>query len=146
MERGGATYVVFPTPSTKTFGLRTRWVGSTRVPISDPERTLVDMLAQPRAGPGIQHVMDCLGTYSRSPGARLARLLDYAAQLGNGAVFKRLGFLLEKEQLAGPDVLEACHSALTQGLAKLDPSVLCPRVVTRWRLRVPASWVSREND
>lgn len=146
MERGGATYAVFPTPSEGTFGLRTHWVSSTRVLISDPERTLVDMLAQPRTGPGIQHATDCLGAYARSSDAHLDKLLDYAEQLGNGAVFKRLGFLLEQEQLANPDVLEACRTGLTQGLAKLNPAVPCPRVVTRWRLRIPDSWPSRNGD
>lgn len=146
LERGGATYVVFPAHGDNTAGVRTHWVGTTRVPISDPERTLVDMLAQLRSGPGIQHAADCLATYVGSSGARLDKLVGRAEQLGNGAIFKRLGFLLERGELAGPDVLEACRAALTQGLAKLDPSLSCPRVVTRWRLRVPDAWVTREDD
>ena len=146
MERAGGTFVVFPAPGDRTFGMRTHWVGSTRIPISDSERTLVDMLATPRAGPGIQQVADCLATYARSSSARFERLLDYAERIGSGAVFKRLGFLLERERHATPDVLEACRGALTKGHAKLDPAVSCPRVVSRWRLRVPESWVSRERD
>ena len=146
MERGGAMYAVLPTPGGDSLGLRTHWIGSTRVPISDPERTLVDMLAQPRAGPGIQHATDCLVAYTRSSNAHFDRLLDYAERTANGAIFKRLGFLLEREGLATPGVLESCRAALTQGLAKLDNSVPCPRVVTRWRLRVPDSWVSRADD
>lgn len=146
LERGGATYVVFPAPSEDSFGVRTHWIGSTRVPISDAERTLIDMLARPAAGPGIQHAADCLATYGRSDTANLDRLLDVAARIGSGAVFKRLGFLAERAELATPSWLEACRAALTQGLAKLDPQIPCPRVVTYWRLRVPASWVSRDDD
>jgi predicted transcriptional regulator of viral defense system len=146
LERGGATYAVFPAPSNDRLGLRTHWLGSIRVPISDAARTLVDMLAQPRAGPGIQHAADCLATYARAADASLDRLLDYADRIGNGAVFKRMGFLVERAALGTPEWLEACRAVLTQGLAKLDPSVPCPRVVTRWRLRVPESWVGRDDD
>jgi len=146
MERGGSKYAVFPMTGERDFGVGTHWVGSTRVRVSDPERTLVDMLAQPRSGPGIQNASDCLATYMRSSSPQLDKLLDYAAQLGNGAAFKRLGFLLEREQLGSPDALEAHRAALSQGLAKLDPNVPCPRVITRWRLRVPDSWTSVEND
>lgn len=146
LERAGATYVVFPTASEDAIAVQTHWIGSTRVPISGPERTLIDMLARPASGPGIHHAADCLATYARSDGTNLDELLDVATRIGNGAVFKRLGFLAERAGFAPPDWLVACRDSLTKGLAKLDPALACPRVVTRWRLRVPASWLSRSDD
>lgn len=146
LERAGATYVVFPAATDDSFGIRTHWIGSTRVPISDAERTLIDMLARPAAGPGIQHAADCFATYARSGKANLDRLLEVASRIGSGAVFKRLGFLAEHAELAPSDWLESCRAELTQGLAKLDPKLPCPHVATRWRLRVPSSWVSRDDD
>jgi len=146
LARGGATYAVFPSASDEAIGIRTHWVGSTRVPISDAERTLIDVLAQPRAGPGIQHVSDCLEEYVASQRADLDRLIEVAEEVGNGAVFKRLGFLLERAAIASPSQLDSCRDALTQGLAKLDPSIPCPRIVTRWRLRVPESWMFSAHD
>ena len=33
-----------------------------------------------------------------------------------------------------------CRSRLTQGYARLDPALSSPRLITAWRLWVPASW------
>jgi predicted transcriptional regulator of viral defense system len=140
MERGGATYVVLAAPSKATLGLRAHWIASTRISISDPERTLVDMLGEPRAAPGAQQLADCLAEYSRSPRADFGKVVDYARRIGRGAVHKRLGFLLENAGLGTSEHLTACRRALTQGLAKLDPAVPCPRIVSRWRLRIPEAW------
>ena len=104
------------------------------------------MLDQPRVGPGIQQVLDTLRNYAGSSEKNFETLIDYARRLGNGAVFKRLGFLLEREQLADSSVLDACHSALTKGLAKLDPAIASPCVITRWRLCVPDTWAGRADD
>ena len=38
-----------------------------------------------------------LRNYLRSENKNLEQLIEYGEQLGNGAVFKRLGFLLEKK-------------------------------------------------
>jgi hypothetical protein len=60
-------------------------------------------------------------------------------------VFKRLGFLAERE--SGNDILvEAAKLRLTKGYAKLDPALDCPRLVTRWRLRVPEIWAEKERE
>jgi hypothetical protein len=42
-------------------------------------------------------VKDMLGNYLRSENKNVEQLIEYGEQLGNGAVFKRLGFLLEKK-------------------------------------------------
>jgi predicted transcriptional regulator of viral defense system len=67
-------------------------------------------------------------------------MIEYAKRLGNGAVFKRLGFLLER---LAPDqtlTIQICRDNLTKGLAKLDPSLNSEKLVTRWRLWVPTNW------
>ena len=69
-----------------------------------------------------------------------AKLVEYAERHGNGAIFKRLGFLAERHP-EGQVLVEAARSRLTKGHAKLDPSLACERLVTRWRLRVPPSWL-----
>ena len=67
-------------------------------------------------------------------------LLAYADRIGNGAVFKRLGFLTERNG-AGATLVHACQERLTQGNAKLDSAFPCRRLITRWRLLVPESWI-----
>ena len=69
----------------------------------------------------------------------IKRLADYGDRLGNGAVFKRLGFLGEQHG-ADDALLNACSERLTAGNAKLDPALVSPRLVTRWRLFIPEHW------
>jgi predicted transcriptional regulator of viral defense system len=121
------------------FGTRTIWRGQTKVQISDIHRTMVDMLADPAMGGGIRHVADCFQEYLRHKNADPHILIEYAERLGNGAVFKRMGFLAETmpDQKA---LVEASRARLTQGNAKLDPAVKSPRLVRAWRLWIPETW------
>ncbi len=123
-------------------GTRPVWRGRVKVKVSDVHRTLVDMLADPSVGGGIRHVADCMGAYLRRDDADVERLVDYAARLKNGAVFKRLGFLAEAA--GAPHALtEICLRHLTKGNAKLDPALPSPRLVRRWRLWVPVNWKAK---
>ena len=97
------------------------------------------MLDDPDLGAGIQHVADCLAVYFERKDRDDDKLIAYADRVGNGAVFKRLGFLAER----GPNtttLVEACRAGLTQGNAKLDPRLSCRRLISRWRLLMPESW------
>lgn len=121
------------------FGMRPVWRGSVRIDVTSPAKTIIDMLDDPAIGGGIRHVAECLAAYVEREDASGDELLTIADQLGNRAVFKRLGFLAER--LPGQqDLAAACRERLSQGTAKLDPSAPCPRLVTRWRLWVPPSW------
>ena len=122
----------------RLFGLRTLWRGTAKVFISDPARTLIDMIAAPEVGGGIDHVADCLSTYLGSKIADRNLLIRYADQFDNGAVFKRLGFLADT-RLRDEKLAEECRSRLTHGYAKLDPALSSTRLVTAWRLWVPAA-------
>jgi len=121
------------------FGMRPVWRGSVRIDVTSPAKTIIDMLDDPAIGGGIRHVAECLAAYVEREDASGDELLEIADQLGNRAVFKRLGFLAER--LPGQqDLAAACRERLSQGTAKLDPSAPCSRLVTRWRLWVPPSW------
>jgi predicted transcriptional regulator of viral defense system len=136
--RHGVTFTVKHIQERKIFGCKTVWRGRTRVMISDLPRTVVDMLDDPGFSGGIQQVADCFAEYLRHKGRNDHRLITYSERLGNGAVFKRLGFLAEQhgeEQLA-----QACRDRLTEGTIKLDPTEDCTRLVTRWRIWVPPRW------
>jgi len=136
----GTTFVLNRVSGEALFGTVVVWEGKVRIPVSDPPRTLIDMLARPSTGRGIRHVDSCLSAYLRSRDCDLERLLEYGDRLGNGAVFKRLGFLLSRSPEVDPAVLAACHDRLTSGNAKLDPALGSAHLVTRWKLWVPAPW------
>ena len=135
----GVQFALRRASSANFFGLTTLWRGTTKVAISDAPRTIVDMLAKPAAGGGIDHVEDCLAAYVRSKAVDRDLLLRYAEQFDNGAVFKRLGFLAET-RLHDRRIAEACRDRLTHGYAKLDPALPPQKLVTAWRLWVPSHW------
>lgn len=123
----------------RIFGTRALWRGRVKIEVSDVHRTVVDMLDAPSCGGGISQVFDCLRVYLTRQDADTALLLSYADRLGNGAVFKRLGFLAERAGLAS-DLVEECARRLTKGVVKLDPAITAPRLVRRWRLWIPDRW------
>jgi len=123
----------------KIFGTENVWSGQTKIPVSDIEKTIIDMLDTPFIGGGIQHVAECYKTYIKHPDKNLEKLITYAEQLGNGAVFKRLGYLSEQNPET-ETLAQACQTKLTQGNSKLDPAIDCPRLVTRWKLFIPETW------
>lgn len=139
-EVEGLPFILHRIPEKAMFGTRTVWEGRTRIQISDRERTLLDLLDRPDTGGGIEHVLSCLERFLAASESSLPRLLEYAGRLGNGAVFKRLGYLLERSGHPDAEAREACRARLTRGVARLDPSMPTPRIVTRWRLRVPEGW------
>jgi predicted transcriptional regulator of viral defense system len=107
--------------------------------LADPHRTVVDMLDNPRLGGGARHMSDCLTAYLRSEHASREKVIAYAERIGNGAVFKRLGFLAERALPADDLLTAACRERLTKGYASLDAALPGDRIITRWRLRVPRS-------
>lgn len=138
---GGTTFRLRTVPRRAFFGLATVWRGRTRVQVSDASRTIVDLLAEPSLGGGLRSSVDIFQSYLRSTELRdVPQIIGYAKTLGVGAVFKRLGYLLE--QLA-PDesaAIAECANSITQGYSKLDPALPPARLVTAWRLWLPEGW------
>ncbi len=135
----GVSFTLKRIPEDALFGLQNLWRGQARVSIADKHRTIVDLLADPATGGGTRHVVLCLQKYLRDPEADADTLIRYAEKLGNGAIFKRLGFLVSK--MPGKESLaQSCRQRLTEGNAKLDPALPCPRLVKAWRLWIPKNW------
>ena len=142
IESQGALFSLKHVKEDLIFGMKTVWRGQTRVLVSTIHRTIVDMLDDPTTGGGIQHVADCFAQYMQHKDSEPRLLIEYADRLGNGAVFKRLGFLAERHPRADL-LIDAAKLRLTKGYAKLDPALDCTKLVTRWRLRVPKSWINK---
>ena len=139
-EVHGITFLLRHIQPDALFGMRNVWRGQIKVQVSDSHRTIIDMLADPAVGGGIRHVADCFAAYFQLKEANPETLIQYAEKLGNGAVFKRMGFLADT--MPGHQALmEACRQRLTYGNAKLDPGLECPRLVRAWRLWIPKIWI-----
>jgi predicted transcriptional regulator of viral defense system len=133
------TFVVAHSATDVHFGTKPVWKKGMKILVSDPTKTIVDILSNPWAGGGIQHMVDCLKQYFNSGFFKDTVLIDYATRLGNGAVFKRLGYL--SSQLLGDNhpLTTECLSHLTAGKAQLDPALPGDKLITRWRLFIPAN-------
>jgi predicted transcriptional regulator of viral defense system len=118
------------------FGLTEIWITpEEQVTVSDPERSLIDGLDHPQYVGGVSEVAK--GLWMKRDTLRVDRLIDYALRLGNGAVIRRLGYLLEYYDLADPAALEPLRARLTPTYQRLDP--LFPndgRMLARWRIRL----------
>ena len=136
----GVDFFLKQIPPRAIFGTKALWRGRIKVEISNPAKTIIDMLDDPTIGGGIRHVADCLDRYLGGNKGTAEELISLAEHLGNGAVFKRLGFLAERR--GGQEKLIAeCRKRLSAGNAKLDPAVASRRLVKRWRVWVPRSWM-----
>src|SRR6202035_916571 len=69
------------------FGTVSVWRGQNRVPVSDPSRTVIDVLDDPRLGGGIRTVADVLREYLQGEHRDDDQLVEYGDRLGNRAVF-----------------------------------------------------------
>lgn len=121
------------------FGTIVVWRAQTRVEVSDPSRTIVDVLDDPRLGGGIRHCADVLHEYLISEHREDARLLEYGDRLGNRSVFKRLGYLLEtREAESNTDkLIAACVDRRSTGVTALNPSNSARgHILRRWGLRI----------
>ena len=124
-------------PEKRMFGTKPVWRDQTRVNVSDPSRTLVDILDDPSLGGGIRHVVDIMGTYFREERRDDELLAAYVRRADNRVVFKRLGYLLEAMEVRAPALLQECEEGVSSGVSQLDPSL--PNegpVAWRWNLRV----------
>ena len=136
-EVQGFPFRIKRAPERRMFGAKAVWRDQTRVSISDPSRTIVDILDDPSLGGGIRHAADVVGTYFRGEYRDDDLLGDYVWRAGNRVVFKRLGYLGEHLEVDAPALLQKCERGVSSGVTRLDPGL--PNegpVARRWNLRL----------
>ena len=139
MEVQGTAFLLKMRPKEKLFGTKSVWRGEIKVQVSDPTRTVVDILDDPALGGGIRHVSQVLKAYLEGEHRDEGKLIEYADRLGNRTVFKRLGYLVEALGIEAPDLSRRCRTLKSAGLTFLDPTVRAKgRINKRWNLRVNA--------
>lgn len=102
------------------WGLRSIWREERRVWIADPARTVTEILDAPLLGGGIRQVADIVAAYLNEHDWRT--LVEYGDRLGNRAVFKRLGYVVETAGLGKPGLVAMCRDRISTGVSLLDPS------------------------
>lgn len=130
-------------PREKLFiGTLNVWRHETKVQVSDPSRTLVDILSFPEIGGGMRHIAKVVASYFEGEHRDDKLLLEYASYLGNRTIFKRLGYLIETLRLESPELLAECFKNVSSGNTFLDPSVHAKgHLIRRWNL-----WINVQID
>jgi len=126
----------------KLFGTKTVWIDSTKVQVSDPSKTIVDLLDDPAIGGGMRATLEFFKTYLESEHKNIKLLLEYAARMKNKTIFKRLGFLLELLNVVDNKTLNAIRARISKGYSDFDPTIDNGRIIKKWNLRIPVSWAA----
>jgi predicted transcriptional regulator of viral defense system len=91
----------------------------------------------PESAGGALHATEIVRAYFDSEHADEQQLLSHGDRLGRGSLFKRLGYLAERDGLGSAGFIEACHERVSKGVSLLDPTLSDEgRIVSRWRLKV----------
>lgn len=136
-EIQGTRFQIKVIAEARMFGLRNIWRAQSQVKVSDPARTIVDLLDDPALGGGMRHVAEVLRTYFEGTSRDDDQLAEYAAKIGNRTVFKRLGYLLETLGISSAKLMELCTQRMSAGISLLDPSGKpTGPILKRWGLRV----------
>jgi predicted transcriptional regulator of viral defense system len=147
MEIQCVPFIVKVVNNSKIFGTEAVWRGRTRVPISDPARTVIDILDDPYIGGGVRHIADVLQEYLSHTRRNDKLLLEYAHKLGNRSVFKRLGYLLELMNVDEAKLIEECRKSISSGISLLDPTATHKgRIIRKWNLRINVTLDSAKGE
>ena len=136
----GVTYEFVHVTERKFFGTVERPAGRGRIVVTDREKSLVDALDRPDLCGGMRQVAEMLPAAAEA--VRWERLETYLDRMGSGAIYKRLGFLVETlgKRVPVPERerrMEAWRERLTGGHAPLEPGGRADGPVSsRWRVRV----------
>ena len=126
--------------NSKIFGIKFMWIENKKIPVSDPTKTIVDLLDDPTIVGGMRIVRDIFCEYKESKYYDLQLLISYAERLGNKTGIKRLGFLMEilglKQEIVDLDMF----NKISKGYSLFDPMLKNPFIIRRWNLRVPKNW------
>jgi predicted transcriptional regulator of viral defense system len=125
------------------FGTKSIWRDHMKIQISDPHKTILDILDEPKLGAGLQHTLECFKEYARLYRDNRYKLIEYAKKINNGALFKKLGYFAEKLDF-DEKFLDTCKKSITKGYTRIEPIMENKRLMTRWRLWVPEHWVMND--
>ena len=136
-EIQGTRFRIKVIAAARMFGWVDVWRAQNQVRVSDPARTIVDLLDNPAVGGGMRHVADVLRNYFAGTSRNDDQLAEYAGKIGNRAVFKRLGYLLETLGINSAKLTELCARHMSTGISLLDPSGKpTGPILNRWGLRL----------
>jgi len=131
----GMTFKFIRLRPNRFFGYRRLRDGPYKIAVADKEKTIVDCLDQPRYCREI--VEAAKGIWNGRNEIDFYKILTYAERMKNGAVVKRLGYIMQTLEILTPDFRQKLLSRVKRGIVNLDPdgSKARGRIIPEWQLR-----------
>ena len=140
-------FLLKPLTKIKYFGTKTIWRGRTKIQVSDPTRTIVDILNDPLVGGGMRNVADIIKQYFVSEFRDDNLLGAYIKKVKNKTAHKRLGYILETLNIDASHLIKKCKKNLSQGFSLFDPSAIGKgKYLRKWNLRINVNIIGTVND
>ena len=116
----GVTYKIVSLKPDKVFGVMKEWIDEIPFSVTDREKTIIDGLDLPQYVGGVSEIIKALTGFWKMLDEK--KLRKYAAKIGNSAVAKRLGFMMETLALGN---VEAFRTEVPRapGFSSLDPTM-----------------------
>ena len=133
----GVPYKIVSLKRDKVFGIMKDWIDEIPFSVTDREKTIIDGLDLPQYVGGVNEIAKALtGSWKMLDERKLRK---YAAKIGNTAVAKRLGFMMETLGLGDVEALRKAVP-LASGFSSLDPTMpKRGKYNRRWGLLVNAT-------
>ena len=132
----GVSYRIVSLKPSKFFGITKDWIDENPFRVTDREKTIIDGLDLPQHVGGVHEIAKALIVSWKVLDEK--KLRSYAAKIGNSAVAKRLGFLMETLDLGDIEALRE-EAPLAPGFSPLDPTLpKRGKYTRRWGLLVNA--------
>ena len=137
---GSTRFQIKTIKENRLFGTKTIWYGSKKIKVSDPTKTIVDVLDDPKLVGGMSVVFDIFKEYAETKYLDYKLMLEYAGRMNNKTILKRLGFMIDVHLNETPSELSGMANQISSGYSNFDPSINCQFIVEKWKLKIPVSW------
>ena len=116
----GVSYKIVSLRQDKIFGVMKDWINEIPFSVTDREKTIIDGLDLPQYVGGVSEIAKTLTASWKVLDEK--NLREYAAKIGNSAVTKRLGFMMETFGLGDIETLRT-EIPRAPGFSPLDPTM-----------------------
>jgi predicted transcriptional regulator of viral defense system len=116
------------------------WIDNSKVQVSDPIQTVVDILDDPSIGAGMRNVVDIVDEYFKSQYRNDDNIVKYINKRNNRTIYKRFGYIIETCDIDALKLKKICEKNISAGFSLLDPAVEAKgHFNSKWNLRINVS-------
>ncbi len=135
----GYTFYILRVGELKDAGLKLVWRKNIQILVSSPERLIVDALRDPSICGGVRTLVSIISEYDKKKEKDYDALVVIIEKIGNGASWKRLGYIFEQKNM-DKRLIKIAEEKISSGRVRLDPAIVSRgEFVKKWGLWVNAS-------